>query len=56
MQDPVSIDDLEETDLLYTQCLRGIRDIHLNDVNQQNFHEVRNLVLQQLLFMEDFVI
>lgn len=37
----MSIDDLEETDLLYAQCLRGIRDIHLNDVNQQNFHEVK---------------
>ena len=40
VHEPVSMDDLEETDLLYAQCLRGIRDIHLNDVNQQNFHEV----------------
>lgn len=41
VNEPVSMDDLEETDLLYAQCLRGIRDIHLNDVNQQNFHEVK---------------
>ncbi|KAE8748468.1 hypothetical protein FOCC_FOCC004763 [Frankliniella occidentalis] len=40
VNEPVTMDDLEETDLLYAQCLRGIRDIHLNDVNQQNFHEV----------------
>ncbi|KAJ9596222.1 hypothetical protein L9F63_027154, partial [Diploptera punctata] len=38
--EPVSIDDLEETDSLYAQSLRGIRDIHLSGVTEANFHEV----------------
>lgn len=36
----VSWDDLEENDALYAQSLRGIRDIHLSGVTEENFHEV----------------
>ena len=36
----VSIDDLEETDSLYAQSLRGIRDIHMSGVTEATFHEV----------------
>lgn len=38
--EPVSIDDLEETDSLYAQSLRGIRDIHQSGVTEATFHEV----------------
>ncbi|KAG8223097.1 hypothetical protein J437_LFUL002045 [Ladona fulva] len=38
--EPVSIDDLEEVDILYAQSLRGIRDIHLSGVTEATFHEV----------------
>ncbi|XP_069694063.1 probable E3 ubiquitin-protein ligase HERC1 isoform X1 [Periplaneta americana] len=38
--EPVSIDDLEETDSLYAQSLRGIRDIHQSGVSEATFHEV----------------
>ncbi|XP_068081364.1 probable E3 ubiquitin-protein ligase HERC1 [Anabrus simplex] len=38
--EPATMDDLEEVDSLYTQSLRGIRDIHLSDVTEANFHEV----------------
>ena len=36
----VSWDDLEENDALYAQSLRGIRDIHLSGVTEENFYEV----------------
>lgn len=36
-----TIDDLEEIDSLYTQSLRGIRDIHLSGVTEETFHEVQ---------------
>lgn len=38
--EPVTIDDLEETDCLYVQSLKGIRDIHLSGVTEATFHEV----------------
>nr|CAD7425857.1 unnamed protein product [Timema monikensis] len=38
--EPVSVDDLEDSDSLYIQSLRGISDIHLSGVTQDNFHEV----------------
>ncbi|XP_071450243.1 probable E3 ubiquitin-protein ligase HERC1 [Hetaerina americana] len=38
--EPVSIDDLEEVDILYAQSLRGIRDIQLSGVTEATFHEV----------------
>ncbi|XP_017786874.1 PREDICTED: probable E3 ubiquitin-protein ligase HERC1 isoform X2 [Nicrophorus vespilloides] len=38
--DTVSIDDLEETDSMYMQSLRSIRDIHTEGVTEENFHEV----------------
>jgi Ubiquitin-protein ligase len=43
--EPVSIDDLEETDSLYAQSLRGIRDIHLSGVTEATFHEVSKIIL-----------
>ncbi|XP_054287973.1 probable E3 ubiquitin-protein ligase HERC1 [Macrosteles quadrilineatus] len=39
VQEPVSRADLEENDTLYAQSLRGIRDIHLAEVTEANFHE-----------------
>ncbi|XP_063233987.1 probable E3 ubiquitin-protein ligase HERC1 isoform X2 [Bacillus rossius redtenbacheri] len=38
--EPVSVDDLEDCDCLYVQSLKGIRDIHLSGVTEENFHEV----------------
>ncbi|KAK7862054.1 hypothetical protein R5R35_011478 [Gryllus longicercus] len=38
--EPATMDDLEETDSLYAQSLRGIRDIHLSGVTETTFHEV----------------
>jgi len=43
--EPVSMDDLEETDSLYAQSLRGIRDIHLSGVTEVTFHEVSKIIL-----------
>lgn len=40
VQEPVSQTDLDENDTLYAQSLRGIRDIHLAEVTETNFHEV----------------
>lgn len=40
VKETVSWDDLEENDALYAQSLRGIRDIHLSGVTEENFHEV----------------
>ncbi|XP_049838129.1 LOW QUALITY PROTEIN: probable E3 ubiquitin-protein ligase HERC1 [Schistocerca gregaria] len=40
VEEPVTMDDLEETDILYTQSLRGIRDIHLSGITETNFYEV----------------
>lgn len=40
INEPVSILDLEDTDLLYVNSLRTIRDIHLSGVNEENFHEI----------------
>lgn len=40
VQEPVSRTDLEENDTLYAQSLRGIRDIHLAEITEANFHEV----------------
>ncbi|KAK3097022.1 hypothetical protein FSP39_005665 [Pinctada imbricata] len=36
---PLSVDDLEETDHIYIQSLRGIVDIHKSGINETNFHE-----------------
>lgn len=38
--EPVTIEDLEETDSMYVQSLRCIRDIHLSEVTEQNFHDI----------------
>nr|QHB15577.1 putative E3 ubiquitin-protein ligase HERC1 [Bemisia tabaci] len=40
VNEPVSMADIEENDTLYAQSLRGIRDIHLSGVTEENFHEV----------------
>jgi hypothetical protein len=48
--EPVSIDDLEETDSLYAQSLRGIRDIHQSGVTEATFHEVVNTVRLYVAF------
>lgn len=40
VKETVSWDDLEENDALYAQSLRGIRDIHLSGVTEDNFYEV----------------
>lgn len=45
VQEPVSRIDLEENDTLYAQSLRGIRDIHLAEITEANFHEVQSQVL-----------
>ena len=39
------MDDLEETDSLYAQSLRGIRDIHMSGVTEVTFHEVSKIIL-----------
>ncbi|XP_062621584.1 probable E3 ubiquitin-protein ligase HERC1 [Saccostrea cucullata] len=36
---PLRLEDLEETDHIYIQSLRGILDIHESGVNETNFHE-----------------
>lgn len=38
--EPVTVEDLEDVDYMYVQSLRSIRDIHLSDINEENFHEV----------------
>ncbi|XP_018567016.1 probable E3 ubiquitin-protein ligase HERC1 [Anoplophora glabripennis] len=38
--EPVSIEDLEDTDCMYIQSLRSIRDIHLCGVTEEYFHDV----------------
>lgn len=38
--EPVTTEDLEETDSMYVQSLRCIRDIHLSEVTEENFHDV----------------
>lgn len=37
---PLSVDDLEEVDLVYIQNLRAIKNIHKSGVNEHNFYEV----------------
>lgn len=51
VQEPVSRIDLEENDTLYAQSLRGIRDIHLAEITEANFHEVQSQVLQVHFFV-----
>nr|XP_022329995.1 probable E3 ubiquitin-protein ligase HERC1 isoform X2 [Crassostrea virginica] len=36
---PLRLEDIEETDHIYIQSLRGILDIHESGVNETNFHE-----------------
>lgn len=36
----MTLDDLEEVDLLFTQSLRGISEIENAGVTAENFHEV----------------
>lgn len=39
--EPATIEDLEETDSMYVQSLRCIRDLHHgNEINETNFHDV----------------
>ncbi|KAG5885881.1 hypothetical protein JTB14_019144 [Gonioctena quinquepunctata] len=38
--EPVTIEDLEDTDCMYIQSLRCIRDIHLSGVTKEYFHDV----------------
>lgn len=40
VQEPLTWEDLEENDFLYAQSLRGIRDIHLESVTENNFGDV----------------
>lgn len=40
IDEPVTIQDLEDTDVMYVQSLRSIRDIHLSGVTEANFHEI----------------
>lgn len=47
VQEPVSRTDLEENDTLYAQSLRGIRDIHLAEITEANFHEVHSVSTQK---------
>lgn len=49
--EPVSMDDLEETDSLYAQSLRGIRDIHLSGVTEVTFHEVSKIILLCMAYL-----
>jgi E3 ubiquitin-protein ligase HERC1 len=48
--EPVSVDDLEETDTLYAQSLRGIRDIHQSGVTEVTFHEVIKIILSYMTY------
>lgn len=38
--EPVSVEDLEDTDCMYVQTLRSIRDIDQSGVTSDYFHEV----------------
>lgn len=38
--EPVTIEDLEDTDSMYVQSLRCIRDIHVSEVTEDNFYDV----------------
>ncbi|KAJ8985353.1 hypothetical protein NQ317_008384 [Molorchus minor] len=38
--EPLRIEDLEDTDCMYIQSLRSIRDIHLSGVTEEYFHDV----------------
>ncbi|KAJ8960520.1 hypothetical protein NQ318_013805 [Aromia moschata] len=38
--EPLTIEDLEDTDCMYIQSLRSIRDIHLSGVTEEYFHDV----------------
>ncbi|XP_074033510.1 probable E3 ubiquitin-protein ligase HERC1 isoform X2 [Leptinotarsa decemlineata] len=38
--EPLTIEDLEDTDCMYIQTLRSIRDIHLSGVTEEYFHDV----------------
>lgn len=38
--EPVSIEDLEDIDCMFVQSLRSIRDIHLSEVTEENFHDI----------------
>lgn len=38
--EPVTIEDLEDTDSMYVQSLRSIRDIHLSGVAEEDFCDV----------------
>lgn len=38
--EPVSIEDLEDIDCMFVQSLRSIKDIHLSQVTEENFHDI----------------
>lgn len=38
--EPVTIEDLEDSDSMYVQSLRSIRDIHLSGVTEEDFRDV----------------
>lgn len=38
--EPVSIEDIEDTDCMFVQSLRSIRDIHLSEVTEEDFYDV----------------
>ncbi|CAH1119370.1 unnamed protein product, partial [Phaedon cochleariae] len=38
--EPLKIEDLEDTDCMYIQSLRSIRDIHLSGVTEDYFHDI----------------
>ncbi|XP_057655201.1 probable E3 ubiquitin-protein ligase HERC1 isoform X1 [Diorhabda carinulata] len=38
--EPLTVEDLEDTDCMYIQSLRSIRDIHLSGVTKDNFHDI----------------
>ncbi|XP_050515460.1 probable E3 ubiquitin-protein ligase HERC1 isoform X1 [Diabrotica virgifera virgifera] len=38
--EPLTVEDLEDTDCMYIQSLRSIRDIHLSGVTAEYFHDI----------------
>ncbi|XP_018324237.1 probable E3 ubiquitin-protein ligase HERC1 isoform X2 [Agrilus planipennis] len=40
VDEPITVEDLEDVDSMYVQSLRSIRDIHLSGITEANFHDI----------------